>query len=148
MSAVATTIAARGRARAQGLLSRAGERAAELDARPGTHRLLLKVLPQVLARRFDAAAAGDLEAVMELRISDPEGGAAAAYELAIAGGACRITPGPARNPGAGAEVRGDDLIRLAAGSVGWPELLAAKRLSMSGDVFLALRFPILFKLPA
>jgi hypothetical protein len=148
VSAVATTVGARSRAGAQAAFSRVGARVAEFDARPGTHRLLLKALPQLLAHRFDRAAAGDLQAVMELRVTDPAGGPPAAFELAFASGTCTITPGPARNPGAGAEVRGDDLIRLATSSVGWPELLATKRLTMSGDVFLALRFPVLFKLPS
>jgi hypothetical protein len=40
------------------------------------------------------------------------------------------------------------MVRLVSGAVGWPELLSNGRLVMSGDPFLALRFPILFRLPA
>jgi hypothetical protein len=130
------------------LFSRAGGRVAELDARPGTHRLLLRAIPHVMTRRFVASRADGLDCVMELRVSDPSGGQAAAFAITIADHTCVVTPGPAVNPAAGAEVRGDDLIRLATGAVGWPELLATKRLSMSGDVFLAIRFPLLFALPA
>ena len=147
MSAVATA-GARSRAQAQALFGRLGDRVAELDARPGTHRLILKAIPEVMSRRFDAGQAAGLDCVMELRVIDPAGGDPAPFAITIADGRCTITPGPAREPGAGALVRGDDMIRLAAGAVGWPELLASKRLGMFGDVFLAIRFPVLFKLPA
>jgi hypothetical protein len=40
------------------------------------------------------------------------------------------------------------MIRLASGAVGWPALLSSGRLEFSGDPFLALRFPTLFRLPA
>ena len=46
------------------------------------------------------------------------------------------------------EVQAEDAIRLAAGSIGWPELVSSGRLAFSGDPFLALRFPALFRLPA
>lgn len=148
MSAVPISATARGRAQAMALFSRAGARVAELDMRPGTHRLLLRAIPQVMTRRFVPTQADGLDCVMELRVSDPSGGQPAAFAITIASGTCTVTPGPAAAPAAGAEVRGDDMIRLATGAVGWPELLAAKRLSMSGDVFLAIRFPLLFALPA
>jgi hypothetical protein len=38
--------------------------------------------------------------------------------------------------------------RLVTGGVGWPELLWSGKLEMSGDPFLALRFPNRFRLPA
>ncbi len=40
------------------------------------------------------------------------------------------------------------MVRLVTGDAGWPELLAERRLELSGDPFLALRFPSLFGLPA
>jgi hypothetical protein len=147
MSSVPMSLSTRGRARAQTLFSRAGARVAELDARPATHKLLLKAIPQVMLRRFDASQATGLDCVMELRVADPAGGAPTPFAITIADGRCTITPGAPPDPGAGATVRGDDMIRLAAGAVGWPELLATKRLGMSGDVFLAIRFPLLFGLP-
>ena len=148
MSSLSTTPTALGRARLAAAISRAGARVAELDARPGTHRLVLKAIPQVMLRRFNPAQADGLDCVMELRVVDPAGGDAAPFAITISGGRCTITAGAAADPGAGAIVRGDDMIRLAAGAVGWPELLATKRLGMFGDVFLAIRFPLLFGLPA
>ena len=64
--------------------------------------------------------------------------------LTVRGGACTVTPGPARGAGAAVTVGADDMIRMASGAVEWPELLAQKRLELSGDPFLALRFPKLF----
>jgi hypothetical protein len=40
------------------------------------------------------------------------------------------------------------MIRLVSGAIGWPELLSSGRLELTGDPFLALRFPTLFRLPA
>ena len=60
----------------------------------------------------------------------------------------RSVPGPARGPGAAVELGAGDMIRMASGAVGWPELLSSRRLELSGDPFLALRFPNLFRLPA
>jgi hypothetical protein len=147
-ASVSQALLTRGRVRAGTAVSRAGSRLAALDASPAYHRMLLRGLPQVLSIRFQPERAGELDAVIELRVRDPGGGPAAAFALTIANGSCAITRGAARNAGASAELGGDDAIRLVAGAVGWPDLLASKRLELSGDPFLALRFPQLFKLPA
>ncbi len=137
-----------GRARGRTLLSRGGARMARLDQRVAARRLILRAVPVVLARRFDPETARGLEAVLELRVRDPGGGPADVFELKVSGGICQIRPGPAQHPGAAVELGADDMIRLASGAVGWPELLTSGRLELSGDPFLALRFPNLFRLPA
>jgi hypothetical protein len=144
----ATTIRRVGRARARTALTRTGDRAAALSASPAARRLLLLALPRALARRFDAARAGTLDAVVELRVRHPDGGAPAAYGITIRGGGCTVTRGRAPAARAGIEVGAEDIIRLATGGVGWPRLLAQHRLELSGDPFLGLRFPVLFRLPA
>jgi hypothetical protein len=80
-------------------------------------------------------------------VRDPRGGDPRRFELRVADGRCEVTAGPARAPGATATLGADDLIRLASGAAGWPELLSSGRLELSGDPFLALRFPALFRLP-
>jgi hypothetical protein len=142
------SVLAESRARARVWLSRGGDRVAGFDARPGTHRLILRALPLAMQKRFDPAMADDLKATLELRIRDPAGGAPAAFEINIADHRCTVRAGPAPEPGAAAELGADDIIRLVSGGTGWPALLAAGRLEMSGDPFLALRFPLLFRLPA
>jgi hypothetical protein len=132
----------------QAQLSRGGERVAALDRRPVPHRVILRALPRVIPKRFDPAAAGDLEAVLELRVPDPHGGEPARFALKIADGRCEAHPGPAPHAGATVTVSAGELIRLVSGAVGWPQLLASGRLELAGDPFLALRFPGLFRLSA
>jgi hypothetical protein len=133
---------------ARAVLGRGGERVAELDARPVPHRLILRALPLALERRFDPSAADGLDAVMELRVRDPGGGEPARYELSVGGGALRVRPGAATEAKAAVTIGGGDMIRLVSGAAVWPALLAAGRLELSGDPFLGLRFPKLFRLPA
>ncbi len=142
------TLRDRSRERARALLSRGGERAAELDGHPLSHRVILRALPLALQRRFDPARAEGLGAVFELRVRDPAGGEPARFELSIAGSGLTVRPGRAHAPQAAVQVGADDMIRLVSGAVGWPALLAARRLELSGDPFLGLRFPLLFRLPA
>jgi hypothetical protein len=137
-----------GRVRAEAVVGRGGSRVARLDARPLPHRMILRVLPMAIARRFDPAAAGDLNAVFELRVTDPRGGQSARFGLTIAFGRCGVKPGPASGAGATAAVGAGDLIRMVSGAVSFSELLASGRLELAGDPFLALRFPSLFRLPA
>jgi hypothetical protein len=115
--------------------------------RPVMHRLVLRLLPRAIARRFDPAAAQDLEATLELAIRDPHGRATARYELAISGARCAVRPGAPSQPGARATIGSDDLLLLAGGAVSWPELLGSGRFELTGDPFLALRFASLFRLP-
>jgi hypothetical protein len=144
----AATLRQLARTRAQSLLVRGGAHAAELSTRPTSHRAILFALPAALERRFDPVVARDLQAVLELRLLDPAGAAATPFTLQIASGTCTVTRGAATLAGASVELGADDMIRLVTGGVGWPELLGSRRLTLSGDPFLALRFPQLFRLPA
>jgi hypothetical protein len=137
-----------GRSRLQTAISTGGARAAALDSRRPLHRVMLQAIRRALPVRFDSRAAGDLDATLELRIRDPSGGEPARFALVIAHGRCEVRPGPAPEAGAGATIGADDIVRLASGAIGWPELLSSGRLELSGDPYLALRFPNLFRLPA
>lgn len=119
---------------------------AGLDRLRWGHWLVLRLLPQAIARRFRAPA-DDLQATLELAIRDPAGREPARFALDVAGGACVVRAGAASRPGARATVAADDLIRLAGGAASWPELLSSGRFELSGDPFLALRFASLFALP-
>ena len=118
-----------------------------LDRRRVGHWILLRALPLAIARRFDPAAATDLAATLELAIRDTHGGAEVRYELAIANACCSVRPRAPAAPGARAMIGSEDLILLASGAVGWPELLSSGRFELTGDPFLALRFASLFRLP-
>jgi hypothetical protein len=95
---------------------------------------------------FDASRAQDLDATLELRVRFSRARRPMPFTLRVETGRCRLRPGPATNPGATATIAAGDLGRLAIGTVGWPALLASGRLELSGDPFLALRFPMLFRL--
>jgi alkyl sulfatase BDS1-like metallo-beta-lactamase superfamily hydrolase len=112
------------------------------------HRALLAALPHALPRRFDASMARDLDTAIELCVTDADGGRPARYEVRIAEGACTVRRGGTGHAAATLEIAGPDLARLAAGSAAWPKLLGHGRLRIAGDPFVALRFPMLFRLPA
>lgn len=109
------------------------------------HWFILTLLPRAIARRFDAAAAQDLDATLELAIRHDS--RPASYALAITGAQCSVRPGPPDRANARATIGADDLIRLAGGAVTWPQLLSSGRFQLTGDPFLALRFASLFRLP-
>lgn len=119
---------------------------AGLDRLRWVHWLILRLLPQAIARRFQPPT-DDLQATLELAIRDPAGREPARFALAVASGACQVSAGAAARPSARATVAADDLIRLAGGAASWPELLSSGRFELSGDPFLALRFASLFALP-
>lgn len=91
-----------------------------------------------MRRRFDGRAAGDLDATFELVVS------ARRYAVRVAGGRCQVKRGPAPDAGARVMISAGDLVRLISGAREWTALLAQGRLRLSGDPFLALRFPQLF----
>lgn len=105
-------------------------------------------IARMIPRRFDGAQATDLHAGLELRVRERPGHEPLRLTLEIADGACRVRRGPGGDAKAVAVIGLADLIRLALGRVGWPQLMSAGRLELSGDPFLALRFATLFRLPA
>jgi hypothetical protein len=118
---------------------------ARRDRGRGGHWVILRLLPRAIALRFDATAAHDLEATLELAIRHES--RPASYALAIADARCAVSPGAPAQAGARATIGADDLILLAGGAVTWPQLLSNGRFELTGDPFLALRFAGLFRLP-
>src|ERR1700744_2377500 len=118
---------------------------ARRDRGPVMHRLILAALPRAITRRFDAAAADDLDAPLELAIRHDS--RPASYALAIAQARCSVRSGAPAQANARASIGADDLILLAGGAVTWPQLLSSCRFQLTGDPFLALRFASLFGLP-
>jgi SCP-2 sterol transfer family len=97
---------------------------------------------------FDRSSARGLTAVLELRVRVLPGRRGTPVSLLIDDGRLRIRLGAPASPGATATVGLGDLLRLGVGAAEWPQLMAAGRLQLSGDPFLALRFPSLFRLRA
>jgi hypothetical protein len=105
-------------------------------------------IARVIPYRFDGAQAEGLDAGFELRVSERRGREPLRFWLQIRDGSCRVQRGPARAAGAVAIVGLPDLIRLTLGLASWPQLMSSRRLELTGDPFLALRFPLLFRLPS
>ncbi len=97
---------------------------------------------------FDRHSARDLTATLELRVRVARRRQGMAFALEIEDGRLRVRPGAPAAPGATVTIGVGDLLRLGVGSAAWPQLLSNGRLELSGDPFLALRLPSLFRLPA
>ena len=97
---------------------------------------------------FDRNAARGLTVTLALHIRVARRRKPLSFALRIEDGHLRVRRGAPAAAAATITMRLRDLLALAVGSTGWPQLLAAGRLELTGDPFLALRFPGLFKLPA
>lgn len=96
---------------------------------------------------FERAHAQDLRATFELRVRPLRGCEPWCFAVYVEGGRCWLRPRAPADPDASATISLADLLRLAVGSEGWPALLSGGRLELAGDPFLALRLPMLFRLP-
>jgi hypothetical protein len=105
-------------------------------------------IARTIPLRFDGSRASGLTAAFELRVRERPDRAPLRFTLDVDDGVCRVRRGADGTAGAVATIGLADLLRLTAGLVGWPKLMASGRLELAGDPFLALRFPLLFRLPA
>ena len=137
-----------GRTAAGRAVRRGGAQLARLDRYRGAHEVLLLGIYLFIPLLFDARVAGDLDASFELRIRDPHGGDPDACSVVVARRRCRVLFGPDAKPRVIVTTGADDIIRMSSGEICWPQLVSAGRLVLWGDPFLALRFPLLFGLPA
>ena len=129
-------------------VARGGAVVARFEDRQLLYRAILRAIPIAIPRRFDAEAAGDLDALFELRIRHPQGHEPARFAIKIHDGRCEVRPGGAGDGVTAVTVAPGDLVRLASAATGWPELLSSGRLELDGNPFEALRFPTMFRLPA
>ncbi|HWF74260.1 MAG TPA: SCP2 sterol-binding domain-containing protein [Solirubrobacteraceae bacterium] len=129
------------------LVLRGGGLLARLNRiRPG-HAMLVVGIYVLIPFLFDPEAAGDLDDHFELRIRNPRGGDPEAAAIVVSEGKCRVVLGPYRPARVVVTAGADDIVRMASGEIGWPQLVSAGRLVLWGDPYLALRFPLLFGLP-
>ncbi|MBV9335493.1 MAG: sterol carrier protein domain-containing protein [Solirubrobacterales bacterium] len=121
---------------------------ARLEHRHLFYRAVLRAIPSAISRRFDAEAAGDLNALFELRIRDPRGHEPGRFTINIHDGRCEVRRGGAGDGVTAVTLGAGDLVRLGSAAMGWPELLSSARLELSGNPFEALIVPTVFRLPA
>jgi ubiquinone biosynthesis protein UbiJ len=103
--------------------------------------VVLAAIPIGMRQRFDPSAADGLDAVLELQVA----GTDSRYAVQIADGRCTVARRAAPEAGAHVTISAGDIARLVLGVMAWPELLASGRLGLTGDPFVALRFPRLFR---
>jgi len=137
-----------GRHAAQRVVRRGGSQLARLERTRAGQAMLVVGIYVLMPLLFDPDLAGDLDARFELRILDPHGGDPEVASVVVREGKCRIGLGPAPPARVSVSAGAGDLVRMASGEIGWPQLVSAGRLVLWGDPYLALRFPMLFGMPA
>ena len=110
--------------------------------------LVLTEVFRQMPDHLDAAAAADVDATVEWRITGREDGGHDAWHVVLRAGAATVERGAASRPSVVFEIGGVDFLRLVAGDVEGPLLFMHGRLTVEGDLVLALRMPQLFRLPA
>lgn len=104
---------------------------------------VFRAAPTQLNRR----AVRDLEAAIEWRIAEADGGASI-HTMLIGDGRCRVKAGPVAEPDLVIELELADFLRLVAGTADGAALFGTGRLKLRGDPGIALRLPRLFRVPA
>jgi alkyl sulfatase BDS1-like metallo-beta-lactamase superfamily hydrolase len=117
---------------------RSDDQLARLEHGP-QRRVVLEAIFAGMRRRFDADAAGDLDAVAAFCVEPGARGAGERYTVAIRNGGCTVVRGGGEPAQVTFTLGAADLLRLATGAARWTDLLGARRIALSGDPFLALR---------
>jgi putative sterol carrier protein len=115
-------------------------------AEPDSRERVIDALVDHFAGAFQPEAAGDLDAVIHIKLWDRPGGGYDHRELIIRDGACTPSETPHEEPRLTLKVRPADLRAIVTGEAG-PKRLAFKgRLRVLGDLGLAMRLTSLFDL--
>ncbi len=137
-----------GRTAAQRVVRRGGGQLARLNRIRGGHAMLVVGIYVLIPLLFDPEMAGDLDDHFELRIRDPRGGEPDVAAVVVKDGKCQVVLGPYAPARVVVTAGAGDIVRMASGEIGWPQLVSAGRMVLWGDPYLALRFPLLFGMPA
>ena len=125
-----------------------GAQFARINRFPNGHAALLLSIYVLIPFLFDPKWAEGVDASFELRIPDPAGDPPDVSTVVVRNGRCRIIPRPDPDARVTVTIGADDIVRMASGAIGWPQLVSSGRMVLWGDPYLALRFPLLFGLPA
>lgn len=117
-----------------------------LMADPVTRDRVIDSLVVHLSGQFRPEKAGDLDAVIHVKLWDRPGGGYDHRELVIADGACSISATPEHDPRLTLKVRPSDLRAIVSGATGPRRLALRGRLRVIGDVGLGMRLTELFAL--
>jgi len=119
----------------------------EFDAlmeEPESRDLITRALVGHMAGLFRPEKAGDLEAVIHVKLWDRPGGGYDHFEMRIADGACVISDEPGEDARMTLKIRPSDLRAMLAGETGPRRLAMRRKLTVLGDLKLGARLPDLF----
>ena len=108
------------------------------------------VLDEIFKRmeeHFDAARAGDVEAIVDWKILDRPDGGYDHYRVEIAGGACRVSKDPEGPARVTFRVAPVDFLKLVTGNAAGPQMFMTGRLRIEGDLMFAARVQGFFEIP-
>lgn len=109
--------------------------------------LILTEVFRQMPDNLDAAAAANVDAVVEWRIAEGHG-AHDVWQVTLRGGRASVERGAPAEPRVVLEIGDVDFLRLVAGDVEGPLLFMRGRLKVEGDLVLAVQMPQLFRLPS
>lgn len=118
----------------------------ELMSEPEARELIIDALVTHLARSLRPEAAGDLDAVIHVKLWDRPGGGYDHRELVIRDGRCVPSEAPGEESDLTLKVRPGDLRKIVSGEAGPKRLAFRGRLRAIGDVRLGMRLAELFDL--
>lgn len=118
----------------------------QLMSRPASRERIIDALVMHLAGSLRPEQAGDLDAVIHVKLWDRPGGGYDHRELVIREGRCDATAPPSEEPDLTLKVRPGDLRKIVAGDAGPKRLAFSGRLRAIGDIRLAMRLTDLFDL--
>jgi putative sterol carrier protein len=130
------------------IIAASEEEFAGLMRDPDDRERVISVLMEHMAGALRPEAAGDLDAVIHVKLWDKPGGGYDHRELVIRDGRCEAHVEPAEDPDLTLKVRPEDLRRIVAGEAGPKRLAFRGRLRALGDIRLGMRLTDLFDLGA
>ena len=108
--------------------------------------LILGEIFRRMPERFDPQRGAGIDAVVEWRIRDPDGGRDS-WHVTIRDGQCTVADGPADSPTVTYEIDPLDFIKLITGNASGPKLFLFGKLKIRGDLMLGARMQTLFSIP-
>ncbi|MBA2523526.1 MAG: SCP2 sterol-binding domain-containing protein [Solirubrobacterales bacterium] len=118
----------------------------QLMAEPASRERIVDALVAHLASRLRPEEAGDLDAVIHVKLWDRPGGGYDHRELIIREGRCTPSANPREEPDLTLKIRPGDLRRIVSGEAGAKRLAFRGRLRAIGDIRLGMRLTELFDL--
>ncbi len=111
---------------------------------PGSRDRITRALVGHMAGLFRPEKAGDLDAVIHIKLWDRPGGGYDHFEMRIADRTCVISDEPGDDAQMTLKIRPKDLRAMLAGETGPRRLAMRRKLTVLGDLKLGARLPDLF----